>query len=679
MLGQVFQTALETGKSALSDYGYHDSGDGTLSLFLARALEDDETGQKIGALIFELSNTQVDRYMQARVGLGESGETYLVGTDSLIRSNLRFFKGSAILQTRIETELLKRWREEHDAWHHMHDRVAEENLQSHGSTEEMIYDNYQGVPVLGIYSALDFLNKWNVHWVLVAEIGAQDAFASATALRNIVVSLSFAIAVLVLLLSWVITVRLVSPLRQLTRWSEQVAAGDLSILDISVPANEIGQLNSSFRKTVISLRQAAEENQRYNWLQAGQLELDDQLRGDPSLGTLSKNIMNYLASYLGAQVGTLYIKEKDLLRLRASYAYTTRKNIADRFAVGEGMVGQAALEKKIIIISNVPDDYIQVTSGLGEKQPHNILLVPFMYNEGVKAVLELGSFTAFTELQVSFLEGISEKLAVAINGAQARNQLQAALTMTTEQAQRLQTSEEELRANQEQLIATNEELEEQAQRLRASEEELQANQDQLIATNEQLEEKNESLNQQKKKIEQANENLKRSRMEIERKAEEVAKASKYKSEFLANMSHELRTPLNSLLLLAQTLEENRKGNLTEDDVESLGIIRKSGKELLYLINDILDLSKIEAGRMMLVREDISIAELLTDLKSRFQHVAEKKGLALHFLQSEEAPEVIRSDRKRLDQILKNLLSNALKFTEQGAVTVSVSLGPASTG
>ncbi|MCI5143494.1 MAG: histidine kinase, partial [Candidatus Electrothrix sp. ATG1] len=343
------------------------------------------------------------------------------------------------------------------------------------------------------------------------------------------------------------------------------------------------------------------------------------------------------------------------------------------------MVGQAALEKKIIIISNVPDDYIQVTSGLGEKQPHNILLVPFMYNEGVKAVLELGSFTAFTELQVSFLEGISEKLAVAINGAQARNQLQAALTMTTEQAQRLQTSEEELRANQEQLIATNEELEEQAQRLRASEEELQANQDQLIATNEQLEEKNESLNQQKKKIEQANTNLERSRMEIERKAEEVAKASQCKSEFLANMSHELRTPLNSLLLLAQTLEENRKGNLTEDDVESLGIIRKSGKELLYLINDILDLSKIEAGRMMLVREDISIAELLTDLKSRFQHVAEKKGLALHFLQAEEAPEVIRSDRKRLDQILKNLLSNALKFTEQGAVTVSVSLGPASTG
>ncbi|MCI5210378.1 MAG: HAMP domain-containing protein, partial [Candidatus Electrothrix sp. ATG2] len=317
-LGQVVQTTLETGKSALSDYGSHDSGDGVLSLFLARALEDDETGEKIGALIFEFSNTQLDRYMQAHFGLGESGETYLVGTDFLIRSNLRFLEGSAILQTRIETELLNLWREEHDKWHRLYDHASEKPLHSPGSTEEMIYDNYQNIPVLGMYSSLDFLRKWDVHWVLVAEINEEDAFASATALKKIVVLLFLATAVLVLLLSWFITVRLVSPLRLLTQWSEQVAAGDLSIPDITTPANEIGQLNSSFRKTVISLQQAAEENTRYNWLQAGQLELDNHLRGDPPLSTLSQKIMNYLASYLGAQVGTLYIQDKDLLRLQAS-------------------------------------------------------------------------------------------------------------------------------------------------------------------------------------------------------------------------------------------------------------------------------------------------------------------------------------------------------------------------
>ncbi|CAK8724750.1 hypothetical protein KKHLCK_14880 [Candidatus Electrothrix laxa] len=662
----AYQAALDTGRSALSDYGFHNTDKKKISLFLARALENDETGEEIGVLVFELPYNQLDSYMQAHFGLGESGETYLVGTDFLIRSSLRFLNKDTILQTRVKTILLDNWLEEHKKWHHLHEQLPENDFPVPRSTKETIYSNYQGLPVLGMYSSLDFLRKWGIHWVLVAEVNEKEAFASASALKYIVISLLVSTAGIVLLLSWIITVRLVSPLRQLTRWSGQVADGDLSILDISAPNNEIGQLNRIFRQTVMSLQQAAEENKRYNWLQTGQLELDDQLRGDQSLSELSKRIINYLAAYIGAQIGALYIQDKELLQLQASYAYTLRKDLSERFALGEGLVGQAALEKKTLIIAKVPDDYIQVHSGLGKRKPHNIVVVPFVYNDSVKAVLELGTFTDFTELQISFLENVGEKLAVAINGAQARNQLQKALAITTEQTDILQSQQDELKT-------ANEELEEQTQRLRASEEELQANQDQLMATNEELEEKNSSLNRQKEKIEQANEDLKLSRIEIERKAKEVAKASKYKSEFLANMSHELRTPLNSLLLLAQTLEKNRKGNLTKDDVESIRIIRNSGKDLLYLINDILDLSKIEAGQMILVQDDILISELLAELKSTFLHLAEEKGLPLHFILAEDVPNVIRSDQKRIDQILKNLLSNALKFTEHGAITVSVSL------
>ncbi|MCI5120729.1 MAG: response regulator, partial [Candidatus Electrothrix sp. AUS4] len=327
---------------------------------------------------------------------------------------------------------------------------------------------------------------------------------------------------------------------------------------------------------------------------------------------------------------------------------------------------QAALEKKTIFISQIPDNYIQVSSALGGSKPNHIVVFPFVYNDNVKAVLELGTFGELAELQVSFLENVGEKLAIAINGAQARSQLQEALAITTGQTEVLQSQQDELKA-------ANEELEEQAQRLRASEEELQANQDQLMATNEQLEEKNRSLNRQKEKIELANKELKLSRMEIEQKAEEVARASKYKSEFLANMSHELRTPLNSLLLLAQTLKKNRKGNLTEDDIESVRIIQKSGNDLLYLINDILDLSKIESGQMVLVQDNIVLADLLTELQNTFLHLAEEKGLALHLSRAKDVPEIIRSDEKRVGQILKNLLSNALKFTEHGTVSVSVSL------
>ncbi|MCI5131876.1 MAG: HAMP domain-containing protein, partial [Candidatus Electrothrix sp. EH2] len=569
-LTSAYRTALDTGHTALAGYDLHSREN--FSLFLAKALEDDETGEKVGVLVFELPYSQIDNYTQNRSGLGESGETYLVGTDLRLRSSLRFSDNAEVLHTRIKTSLLYKWLDKHDKWHRLQEQAPDGDFPAPDSVKEAIYTNYQGDTVLGMYSTLGFMNKWNIHWVLVAEMKTEEAFASALTLKYIVISLLLSTAGLVLLLSWLLTTRLVSPLRQLTHWSEQVTAGDLSIPDISAPNNEIGQLNRSFQQTVLSLQQAAKENKRYNWLQVGQLELDDQLRGDQSLGELSKRIINYLASYLEAQVGALYIYDKNFLRFRAGYACAPGKAPADRFALGEGIVGQAALEKKTIIIDEVPDDYVQVSSGLGEKKPVHIAVVPFIYNDSVKAVLELGTFTELKDLQISFLENVGEKLAVAINGAQARNQLEDALDVTTEQTHILQSQQDELRA-------ANEELEEQAQRLRASEEELQANQDQLMATNEQLEEKNKSLNQQKEKIEQANQELQRSRIEIKRKAEEVAKASKYKSEFLANMSHELRTPLNSLLLLAQTLGENRKGNLTEDDIESANIIHKSGKAL----------------------------------------------------------------------------------------------------
>jgi signal transduction histidine kinase/DNA-binding response OmpR family regulator/HAMP domain-containing protein len=667
-LTYAYEGALKTGASALSDYGSYGVGQ-NVSLFLARALEDEETGEKIGVLIFELPYSQLDSYMQIQFGLGDQGETYLVGTDFLIRSTLRFLDDSAVLHTRVDTVVLRNWVKEHGQWRKEYGVNPENPSPAPRSTKEAIYTNYQGASVLGMYSSLDFLEKWGIHWVLIAEVNEKEAFASASALKYIVISLLVSTTGIVLLLSWIITTRLVSPIRQLTQWSGQVAGGDLSILDISAPKNEIGLLNRSFRQTVLSLQQAAEENKRYNWLQAGQLELDDQLRGDQSVNGLSKRIMVYLASYIGAQVGALYIYEKESLRLQASYACTLTEKQSDCFLLGEGLIGQAALEQKTIIMTSVPADYIQVTSGLGKRTPDTIAVVPFIYNDSVKAVLELGTFTGFSELEISFLESVGEKLAVAINGAQARHQLQEALAITTQQTDILQSQQAELRA-------ANEELEEQTQRLRASEEELQANQDQLMTTNEQLEEKNRSLNRQKEKIEQANEDLKLSRMEIERRAEEVARASKYKSEFLANMSHELRTPLNSLLLLAQTLEGNRKGNLHEDDIESIRVIWKSGKDLLNLINDILDLSRIEAGQMILTWEEITLTELLAELKSTFFHLAEEKGLVLHFIQEKDAPKVIRSDRKRVDQILKNLLSNAVKFTQHGEITVSVSLCPA---
>ncbi|CAK8724754.1 histidine kinase [Candidatus Electrothrix laxa] len=463
------------------------------------------------------------------------------------------------------------------------------------------------------------------------------------------------------------TGKLVTYLEDLSLQADRISAGNYAK---SVPVlSEQDRLGNAVNNMTLIIRENQQENEEQNWLTQGQGQLDNLLRGEQSVEEMANKIVTFLSRYLEAIIGTFYLSDNEgLLHLHASYAYRNRKSLSNEFQLGEGMVGQAALEKKILIINHVPEKYLQVCSALGEGKPACLLIAPFLYNNQVKAVLEIGSFVEISELQIKFIEQIGERIGIALHSTQSRLRMQEVLQVTRQQAAKLQAQQDELQAS-------NEEMEEQTQRLRVSEEELQANQDQLVATNAELEEKNNSLIRQKKAIEQANTELRNSRKEIERKAAEVAKSSKYKSEFLANMSHELRTPLNSLLLLAQTLEINRQGNLTKDDIETVKVIHHSGEELLALINDILDLSKVEAGQMTLVQDRIAVADVFAELQRTFQHQAERKGLALYFNIADKVPQSIRTDRQRLEQILNNLLSNAIKFTDQGKIIVSVSPVP----
>ncbi|MBN2232106.1 MAG: response regulator [Deltaproteobacteria bacterium] len=297
-----------------------------------------------------------------------------------------------------------------------------------------------------------------------------------------------------------------------------------------------------------------------------------------------------------------------------------------------------------------------VTSGLGEHIPKFICVSPFIYEDRVKGVVEVGTFGEMDDQQMEYLNQAMPVLALAVESAEGRTRLAGSLRES-------QSLTEELQSQQEELRTTNEELEEQANALKISEEKLRAQQEELQVTNEELEEKNNQLDRQKNEVEKA-------RKDIEDQAKDLALASKYKSEFLANMSHELRTPLNSLLLLAQALAENKAGNLSADQVESARIIHGSGSDLLNLINEILDLSKIEAGRMDLQLGQVRISDLAESVRSAFGHMARERGLTLEVVINEELPPVITSDRKRIEQIIKNLLVNAIKFTDTGGVTVS---------
>jgi signal transduction histidine kinase/CheY-like chemotaxis protein/HAMP domain-containing protein len=433
-------------------------------------------------------------------------------------------------------------------------------------------------------------------------------------------------------------------------------------------------IKDSLETASVKLAETTAQNNIQNWLKTGQTQLNEKMRGEQDIIQLAKNIITFLAKYLEMPVGVFYLlEEREIgtalrersqtqtengpvsetarLKLVASYAYTHRKGIRNEILIGEGLVGQAALEQEQILITNVPEDYyIQIKSGLGKALPRNVLIQPLKYENALKGVIELASFKTITDIQLEWIAQITPSIGIAVNTAESRYRVQALLQQSQTQTEELQT---------------------QAEELQTQSEELQTQQEELSQTNEALEQRTKELEQQKNDIQAKNSALEQSQHALETKMQELKQASQYKSEFLANMSHELRTPLNSLLILAQLLADNKTGNLTDKQIEYAKTIHSAGSDLLNLINDILDLSKVEAGKMEVHFEEL----LLTDLVERFENkcrpVAENKGLAFHITVAKDLPPVINTDVQRLQQIINNLLSNAFKFTTTGEIKLTM--------
>ena len=352
--------------------------------------------------------------------------------------------------------------------------------------------------------------------------------------------------------------------------------------------------------------------------------------------------------------------------LQASYAYVERKKLSNKFKLGEGIVGQCAFEKKSILLTDVPDNYIKISSGLGEEKPRIIIAIPVIFEDEILGVYEFASFKPFSEEQKNVLNEISKNLGIIINNVKSHQKTEILLKESQKMAEELQEQQEELRA-------ANEELEEKTKILRESEEELKAQSEELQAANEELEEKTERLQQRNQDIDKKNKEIEKSREEIEQRSRDLALASKYKSEFLANMSHELRTPLNSLLILSKNLSLNKKGNLDEKQIESAEVIHKGGQELLRLINDILDLSKVEAGKLHIEIDTMDVQLFCDEMKIQFKPLVENNKVNFQIDIASDVPKSIKTDQQRLSQIIKNLLSNAFKFTKQGGIRLEIIL------
>lgn len=396
---------------------------------------------------------------------------------------------------------------------------------------------------------------------------------------------------------------------------------------------------------------------RQDWLQDGKLELATAMAGEKGLEPLADSILDFLSRYVDAHAGAFFVRRTAGFRRVASCGVAGGSVIPEQFEAGEGLLGQAAADRRIRRIDDVPEGYLTVGSGLGRGLPRQLFILPAATDRQVNAVLELGFFHPLSKRAEELLEQISEPIGVAVKSALYRENLQALLVETQQQSEELQAQSEELRVS-------NEELEEQGRALRESQSRLELQQVEMEQTNAQLEEQAQLLEHQK-------DELSRGKEALESQARVVEQASRYKSDFLANMSHELRTPLNSSLILAKLLGENRTGNLNEEQVKYALTIESAGNDLLALINDVLDLSKIEAGHMSITAAPVRVADLVADLRGTFEPVAVQRGLDLTMEVAPDAPEMLVTDAHRLVQVLKNLFSNALKFTEQGRVSLRV--------
>ncbi|HZL10652.1 MAG TPA: response regulator [Prolixibacteraceae bacterium] len=450
-------------------------------------------------------------------------------------------------------------------------------------------------------------------------------------------------------------------LREVVEYTRNVAAGDYSTQ--ITPRSAEDELSIGLNKMVVKLKESYDKSEQESWFTSGINRINEELRGNQKLEDISAHALSFMMEFLHSQMGSvlLYQEEYQYLKLM-SFSGFDQKKLKERIKLNEGIIGQAASEKRMIILSDVPDQSFVTYSSSGEFIPRQIVIVPLLFNEALIGILELASIQIFTEIEIQFIKQASEIIAINLNSAENIHKTNILLQKTQDQASELQVQQEELRV-------ANEELVEHTKVLTENEKRLQVQQEELRVANEELEERTRQLEVQKDDISSNNTELTATRDKLEIKAKELQLASQYKSEFLANMSHELRTPLNSLLILSNLLAKNKKGNLTDDQIQSAKIIHKSGTDLLQLINEVLDLSKIEAGKISIEINTVKTLEIREEILMNFKASAEDKNLSFEVRVTNDFPQQISTDSHRLMQILKNLLSNAFKFTSSGSISV----------
>lgn len=679
----------ETGKTLFSDFERSKVDENLISGMLGKAIIG-ENGEKIGMMAIRITDEEINKMMSKDEELGETGVSYIIGEDLALRSTSRFTGREDILVKKISNKKVYEWL-------NTYSYIPSEVKRFEQSDKEII-STYLGVHedwVYGIARNIDKLDEFGAHWAIIEEIEHNEAFAYTKQLSKTVIISLLITFLLVIIIAVFVTSRTVRPIKELSAWAKQVAEGELVEKDIWAPKNEVGEMKytfnqlvgyirsvayiteniakgdfdnkavmrskndvlsgsvnemiDSFRSVVVQantiaegdysasieprsnydelgkalanmtkkLRDSSKEIREQDWLKTGVSQLNARMTGIKDLKELSTEIIDFLSGYFSSRIGLIYVNDNKKLLLTGSYALKDKEHKFDEFELGQGLPGQVAKDGEMIHLTNIGDSTPLIDNTISTQKPKAILIAPFIYEGNVIGVVQLGASEPYNELQQRLFSMCMENIAIAVNAAIAHGKLQNLFHMSQQQQMKLETQQKELRSS--------------------------------------------------------NTELQKAGEVIKEKARDLERASAYKSEFLANMSHELRTPLNSILVLSQLLQKNEKGNLTDKQVEFARTVNTSGNDLLNLINEILDLSKVEAGKLDVNIEKVNLRDMADFLRKTFLPIAEEKNLELKIDIQEQVPEFIISDTQRLMQIVKNLMSNALKFTGKGHVELNIYL------
>ncbi|QOY51376.1 response regulator [Candidatus Sulfurimonas baltica] len=587
-------------------------------------------GELTSVLVFKISDKSISKIMQFKYGYGETQEDYLIGQDKLIRSSSSLSMLAKTFDTQSAKEALR------------------------GAEDTKLVTNYNGKSVLSAYSPLKI--GQDLDWAILSEIDEEEILSSSNKLKNDLIIVSSALLIIIAIVEYFVLLKGVFlPLNKVHEQQDELKEANINMKLQHQELEELAQsLESRVKEEVAQnrekdqrlndeLNRTIKANEKQAWVKDGLTALNEQLTGDISVEDVAQIAITHLGNYLHAGVGVLYSYSHDnkLLTLEGTYAYIQTDNSRDTLELGEGIIGQVALQRSPILLKGIDENNLKVEAGTITQTPLNIYTFPLIYLDKLYGVVELGSNEQFNEKEIEFFNASNRVITTALSTAIQNQKVKDLLKET-------------------QLINTQ--MQEQQQKL----EEANAN---MEEQQQQLEEANAQMEEQHQQLEAQNDSLLKSQNELEKKARDLTASTKYKSEFLANMSHELRTPLNSIILLSDMLQENNANHLDENEVKKAHVINSSGNDLLKLIGDVLDLSKIEAGMMELIIDEFNSTELCDGFQVQFEEIAKQKNLT--FKAIDDYKGLIKNDRDRLGQVLRNLISNSLKFTKKGTITLHV--------